>query len=192
LGITCGAQQLAILVHYLELLEKWNRTFNLTGLSNPEDMVTRHILDSLAVRPFIAGERLLDVGTGPGLPGIPLAVVDPGLRVTLLDSNGKKVRFLRHVVGELPLRNATVTLGRVEHLDADGSFDTAICRALGSLAQFASSCGRLLRSGGRLVAMKGRLPTDEMNAVDAAWRLTAARVAVPGLDAERHVIVMER
>jgi 16S rRNA (guanine527-N7)-methyltransferase len=119
-------------------------------------------------------------------------VLTPGLAVTLLDSNGKKARFLRHAVAELRLANAAVVQARVESLAADDGFDTIICRAFGSLAEFAASCGRLLRPGGRLVAMKGRLPADELQAVGAPWRAVASRVGVPGLKAERHIIVMER
>lgn len=192
LGLVPTAQQLAALVLYLQLLEKWNRSFNLTGLSDPGDMVIRHILDSLTAAPFVSGAALLDVGSGPGLPGIPLVVLGPERRATLLDSNGKKARFLRHAVAELRLDNAVVAQVRVENLAAGNGFDTIICRAFGSLAEFAASCGRLLRPGGRLVAMKGRLPTGEMQALGASWRTTASRVTVPGLKAERHIIVMER
>jgi 16S rRNA (guanine527-N7)-methyltransferase len=192
LGLAPTVQQIEALVLYLLLLEKWNRSFNLTGLTEPADMVARHILDSLTARPFVTGRVLLDVGSGPGLPGIPLAVIVPELVVTLLDSNGKKARFLRHAVAELGLANATVAQIRVEAYPDGSAFDTVICRALGSLAEFVSGCARLLRPGGRLLAMKGRLPVDEMQAVVAPWRVTANRVTVPGLSVERHIIVMDR
>lgn len=178
---------------YLALLAKWNRAYNLTSIDDPEDMVVRHILDSLAARPWLAGTTVLDAGTGAGLPGIPLALVEPGRRFTLVDSVGKKIRFVEQAVGELGLANATPVQARLEQWQPATAFDTVICRAFASLAEFAAACGRFVAPGGRLVALKGRRPDAELAALPAPWRASAVdAVAVPGLDAERHVVVLER
>lgn len=192
LGLPADRALVDRLASYLRLLGQWNRAYNLTRITGPEDMVVRHLLDSLSARPWLAGSRILDAGTGAGLPGIPLALVEPARHFTLVDSVGKKLRFLRQAVLELGLANVTPLQARLEDCPA-GSMDTVISRALASLADFAASCGPLLVPGGRLVAMKGRHPGDELAALPAPWRATAvARVQVPGLDAERHIVVLER
>lgn len=193
LGIPADAALRAALLQYLQLLQAWNRAYNLTSLTELNDMVVRHILDSLTARPFLAGVTILDAGSGAGLPGIPLALLEPARHVTLLDSVGKKVRFLHQAVTELGLPNAVAVQGRLKRWQPGQLFDTVICRAFGTLAEFAAACGRLVEPNGRLVAMKGRRPTDEIALVPAPWRVTGVeRVTVPGLDAERHIVVMER
>ncbi len=183
----------AVLLRYLELLQTWNRAYNLTSITGLDDMVVRHILDSASARPFLHGAAILDAGTGAGLPGIPLAVLEPGRRFTLLDSSGKKVNFLHEVVRALGLPNATPAWARLERWAPGMAFDTILCRALGTLAQFITLCGRLLAPGGRLVALKGRRPDAELVEVPPPWRVAAVeRIAVPGLDAERHIVVLER
>ena len=184
------AAAVATLARYLRLLARWNQAYNLTSVRDPAEMVTRHVADSLAALPFLAGDRLLDVGAGAGLPGIPLAIADPARRVTLLDSQVKKARFLHQAVAELGLANATVVHGRVEAFNPVTAFDTVICRALASLADFVAAAGRLAAPGGRLVAMKGRAPADEVAALPAGWRAEVTPVVVPGLDAERHIVVL--
>ncbi|WKZ12624.1 MAG: 16S rRNA (guanine(527)-N(7))-methyltransferase RsmG [Gammaproteobacteria bacterium] len=192
LGVPDSAGRAAALVRYLELLQRWNRAYNLTSVTEPRDMAVRHILDSVSARPFLAGARVLDAGSGAGLPGIPLALLEPARHFTLLDSVGKKVSFLRQAVLELRLANATPVQARLENWDAALAFDTVICRALGTLTAFASLCGRLLAPGGRLVAMKGRFPREELDELPRPWRVVEARrVTVPGLEAERHFVVLE-
>ena len=157
-------------------------------------MVTRHILDSLAVLPFVTGPRVLDVGTGPGLPGIPLAVALPDLDFVLLDSNAKKTRFVTQAVTELGLGNVTVVRGRLEDYRPEAPFDTVIARAFASLADFAAAAGPLSAPSGRLLAMKGRRPGEEMAELPAGYVAEAVEaLAVPSLeDAERHLVVIRR
>ena len=179
------------LLDYLALLVKWNAHFNLTAVRNPQEMVIRHLLDSLAVLPHLHGTTLADLGTGAGLPGIPLALARPDLQVTLVDSNGKKVRFLRAVVRELGLERVEPVQARVEQLD--GQFDTLTTRAFASLADMLAWSGRLLAPGGRLLALKGHYPADELENLGAPFRLAdALPLSVPGLDAERHVLIIDR
>jgi 16S rRNA (guanine527-N7)-methyltransferase len=180
------------LTHYLAALCKWNKAYNLTAVREPADMVTRHIVDALSVQPYLHGTRVLDVGTGAGLPGIPLALVNPDKHFTLLDSNGKKVRFVQHAVGALGLRNVKPVQARVEAWETDETYDTIISRAFSSLADFINSSGRLLAPDGCLLAMKGKLPLAEIHALPSGWRVTGSYVlAVPGLDAERHALVLQ-
>jgi 16S rRNA (guanine527-N7)-methyltransferase len=192
-GVAAGPDLTAALLHYLALLQKWNRAYNLTSITELDDMVARHILDSATARPYLAGAAILDAGTGAGLPGIPLALLEPARRFTLLDSVGKKIRFLHQAVAELRLTNVALAQARLEDWQPEAPFDTVICRAFGTLADFAATCGRFVAPAGRLVAMKGRLPADEARAVAVPWRVAALeRVTVPGLDAERHIVVLER
>jgi 16S rRNA (guanine527-N7)-methyltransferase len=193
LGIAAEPPLTDALARYLALLQAWNRAYNLTSITDPDAMVVRHILDSATARAYLTGTAILDAATGAGLPGIPLAMLEPGRRFTLLDSVGKKVRFLRQVVTELKLTNVTPVQARLEDWRAERLFDTVVCRAFGSLTDFASVCGRLLAPEGRLVAMKGRYPAAEIAGLPDGWRVAASeRVTVPGLDAQRHIVVLER
>lgn len=182
------------LLEYLALLARWNRTYNLTAVRDPRDMVTRHLLDSLALAPHLEGiETLADLGTGPGLPGIPLAIALPGLQVALVESNGKKARFLRQAVRTLGLGNAGVHECRAEALDMPGAFDAITARALATLADIVALGGHLLRPGGRLLALKGIRPDDEIAALPDGWRAgDVVPLRVPGLDAERHLVTVHR
>ena len=182
------------LLAYLDLLARWNRTYNLTAVRDPREMVSRHLLDSLAMEPFLDGiDSLADLGTGPGLPGIPLAIARPGLRVTLVEANGKKARFLREAVRTLGLANAEVAESRIEALDRPGTFDAITARALATLPQILEFGGHLLAPGGKLLAMKGARPDEEIAALPRGWRLeTLHRLTVPGLDGERHLVVVGR
>lgn len=179
------------LLDYLDLLARWNAAYNLTAVRDPAEMVTRHLLDSLAIAPFVTGDTLVDLGSGAGLPGIPLALIAPERRVLLVDSNGKKARFLRSAVRQLGLARVDVAQARVETLS--GSFDCVTARAFASLADMLAQAGGLLARDGVWLAQKGRFPQDELDAVPAGFRVAAVHaVTVPGLDAQRHLVVIRR
>jgi len=186
------------LLAYLALLARWNRTYNLTAVRDPREMVARHLLDSLAMVPFIddlaaRGGRLADLGTGAGLPGIPLAIARPGLQVALVESNGKKARFLREAVRQLGLGNVRVAESRIEAFDAPGQFDAITARALATLPLILELGGHLLAPAGRLLAMKGAIPDEEIAALPPGWRVDAVHpLAVPGVIGERHLVVVAR
>jgi 16S rRNA (guanine527-N7)-methyltransferase len=191
LGLDLPGDAPARLLAYLDLLLRWNAAYNLTAVRDPAEMVTRHLLDSLTVVPFVRGSTLADLGSGAGLPGIPLAIADPSRSVLLVDSNGKKARFMREAVRRLGLDAVHVAHCRVEALD--GHFDCVTARAWTSIADMLSQGGRLLAPGGRWLALKGRVPHEEIDALPAGFRVAAIeRLAVPGLDAERHLVVLER
>lgn len=182
------------LARYLALMLRWNAAYNLTAIRDPREMVTKHLLDSLAMAPAVAGlPTLADLGTGPGLPGIPLAIATPGLRVTLVESNGKKARFMREALRQLGLGNAEVAESRIEALDRPGQFAAITARALATLPQILALGGHLIGDDGVLLAMKGARPDDEIAALPAGWALRDLRpLSVPGLDAERHLVVIGR
>jgi 16S rRNA (guanine527-N7)-methyltransferase len=193
LSITPAPEAREKLLAFLELLAKWNRTYNLTAIRDPMKMVSHHLLDSLSVLPHMPmspGDRLADVGSGGGLPGIPLAIVRPQWPVTLNDSNQKKATFLRQAAIELDLRNVHVHPGRVEAWRPAESFSVVISRGFAELADFVSACGHLLAKGGALVAMKGVYPHEELARAPAMARCDAViRVEVPLLGAERHLVI---
>lgn len=189
LGLDLPAATRTRLLDYLALLQRWNATFNLTAVRDPEAMVTLHLLDSLAIAPYVTGSSLLDVGTGAGLPGIPLALIAPERRVSLLDTNGKKTRFLREVVRQLGLDNVQVLQQRVEN--AEGRYDCITARAFASLADMLRLGGHLLAPQGHWLAMKGRFPQEELEQLPDGFRVEAVHpLQVPGLDAERHLVVI--
>ena len=189
LGLSLPDDRVDRLIGYVALLARWNAAYNLTAVREPADMVPRHLLDSLAILPWVRGPRLLDVGTGPGLPGIPLAVADPTLRVTLLDANGKKVRFCRQAVSELGIGNAEVVQARVEDYRPPEGFATITARAVADLPSLVAAVRHLLGADTTLLAMKGVLPEAEMAKLSADGLAVAAhRLRVPGVDAERHLI----
>lgn len=181
------------LLDYLALLHRWNRTYNLTAIRDPAEMVTRHLLDSLAMHAHVALGTLADLGTGPGLPGIPLAIAHPGLRVTLVESNGKKARFMREAVRQLGLGNARVAESRAEALDEPAAYDNLTARAMDTLAGIIAVGGHLLKPGGALLAMKGVRPDEEIAALPAGWSVEAIHpLRVPGLVGERHLVIVRR
>ena len=181
----------AKLLAYLELLAKWNRAYNLTAVRDPLEMVPRHLLDSLAALAFLHGETLADLGSGAGLPGIPLAIARPDLAVTLIESNGKKARFLREAARALPLPNVTIREARIQ--DAAGPFDSVTARAFASLADMLAWGGHLLAADGRWLARKGRIDPAELAAVPDGFRVLAVhRLAVPGIDGERNLVELAR
>lgn len=191
LGIALGEREIATLVGYLDLLAKWNRIYNLTAIRDPSRWVVLHLLDSLAVAPHLPEGRVLDVGSGAGLPGIPLAVVNRARGVTLLDSSHKKGAFLRQAVGELGLTNVRVEITRVENYQPKEKFDVVISRAFAELADFARFARRLCAAAGRLIAMKGIYPHEELAQLPAAAIERVERLSVPGLEAERHLVVID-
>lgn len=179
------------LLRYIDLLARWNRTYNLTAVRKPEDMVTRHILDSLSVLPWLEGGRLLDAGAGAGLPGIPLAIAKPALDVTLADGAGKKVRFMNHVKRQLGLANVHPLHARVEDVSGEPAFDAVISRAFSSLSSFAIAVRHLAAAETRLLAMKGHYPEEEIAALPAWVTLSSVeKIDVPGLHENRHLVIM--
>lgn len=180
------------LLDYLALLVQWNQAFNLTAIRDPREMLTRHLLDSLSIAPFVHGQ-VADIGTGAGLPGIPLALNDPALRVSLVETIGKKARFLREAVRMLDLTQVTVHACRAEDVPESGQHDALIARALGTLEAILSAGGHLLRPGGRLLAMKGRAPDEELASLPVGYHHVATHLlTVPGLTAERHLVIVEK
>jgi len=193
LGLSLGREGRSKLLQYLALLEKWNQVYNLTAIRGREKMVSGHLLDCLAVIPYLTGTRLLDIGSGAGFPGIPVAVARPDIQVVLLDSNHKKAAFLRQAVTELQLKNATVVCERVEAWRAAEKFDCIISRAFAEIAEFIALTKHLLAPGGVLAAMKGVYPFEEIERLPPDFRLRQVHAfAVPGLEAERHLVLIER
>ena len=182
------------LLDYLALLERWNATYNLTAIRDPHEMLVKHLLDSLAMQPFVRTvDTLADLGTGPGLPGIPLAITTPGLQVTLVESNGKKARFLREATRQLKLDNVQVVQSRIEAFQSATPFAAITARALATLPLILQLGGHLLGPQGHLLAMKGLPPQDEIDALPAGWQLAAVHpLQVPGLAAERHLVDIVR
>lgn len=182
----------AKLLHYLELIAKWNKVYNLTAVRDMNEMVSAHLLDSLAVTPYVSADSLLDVGSGAGLPGIPLAVVNPELACTLIDSNQKKCAFMQQAVIELGLSRVEVVCARVETWTPLQRFEMVISRAYASLADFVQAAAGCCAPDGTLAAMKGVYPHEELEQLPARYRVRdVIALKVPGLDAERHLVRMQ-
>ncbi len=185
--------QLDQLKQYLELLKRWNKTYNLTAVRDPRDMIPLHIFDALAVADFIKGKNCLDVGSGAGLPTIPLAIMQPGRQFMALDTNGKKTRFIQQAVIELGLNNVSVEHSRVEQWQTDTKFDAIISRAFASVYDFIALSSMHLAEGGMLYAMKGKFPENEIRYFPKDYILRHShKLDVPFVDAERHVLVIGR
>jgi 16S rRNA (guanine527-N7)-methyltransferase len=182
--------QTAALMDYLGLFQKWNKAYNLTAIREPERMVDLHLLDSLAVHPYIQdADNIIDVGTGPGLPGVVLAIMNPHKHFTLLDSNGKKTRFLFQARTALKLENLTIVNERVEAYHPPQPFDMIVSRAFASLADMTSWCRHLRAENGCFLAMKGQYPEDEIRAIESEFELVASHaIEVPGVEGERHLL----
>ncbi|HWR95804.1 MAG TPA: 16S rRNA (guanine(527)-N(7))-methyltransferase RsmG [Arenimonas sp.] len=181
------------LLDYLDLLVRWNKTYNLTAIRDPQDMLVKHLLDSLAMHPYFTQANLADLGTGPGLPGIPLAIIRPDARISLVESNGKKTRFLREVVRQLALPNVRVIESRAEAVAEHGRYQAITARAMDRLAGILAVGGHLLDENGVLLAMKGPTIQDEIAELPDAWRVLACHsLHVPGLMAERQLVIIGR
>jgi len=190
LNLNCSSLQLEKLLKYLELLQRWNKAFNLTAIRDPLQMVRLHLLDSLAIHPYVQGlKSIIDVGTGPGLPGIPLAILNPEINFTLLDSNGKKTRFLFQAINELKLTNASEINHRVEVYQPNQLFDAVISRAFSSISDMLNQCDHLVSDQGCFLAMKGKKPDSELSQMSKAYKvIEVSEVNVPLIDNERHLI----
>ncbi|MBB1076332.1 16S rRNA (guanine(527)-N(7))-methyltransferase RsmG [Rhodoferax sp. 4810] len=189
LNIVFTGEQITALLHYLDVLAQWNHHYNLTAIRDPLDMVARHLLDSLAVLPYLHAGCALDLGSGAGLPGIPLAIAQPTLQWVLLDSAGKKTRFLRHVISELNLRNVAVVQTRIEHYQPSQRFNTITARALADLMTLWQWTHAFCTTDAHLLALKGRCPDVELTALNTAGaHYQVHRLMVPDLNSERHLI----
>ncbi|MBN1378732.1 MAG: 16S rRNA (guanine(527)-N(7))-methyltransferase RsmG [Gammaproteobacteria bacterium] len=193
-GQSYTPRQLDQLLTFVRLLEKWSKTFNLIGKQNQERIVSHHVLDSLSAMPYLRGNRMLDVGSGAGLPGIPLAVVRPDVHFVLLDSNGKKTRFMQQVIVELCLSDRVeVIKSRIEEYHPGHAFDTVISRAFASLGDFVKSSLHLCDQHSILLAMKGRRPDSELKTLSTDVKvIEVAAVSVPDVKAERHIVCLQK
>lgn len=192
MGISASPDQRDQLLAFLTLLQRWNRAYNLTAIVQPAEMVARHLLDSLSILPYLSGRRFLDAGTGPGLPGIPLAIVHPDREFILLDSNGKKVRFLRQVRRELALANVEPVQGRLENGRVAAPLDAVVARALAPLERLVHWSRRWLDQGVPLLAMKGDLSESELLAVPEPYNVRVDELKIPGLRVRRCLATVEK
>ncbi len=191
LGQSLGDDDLARLVRLLDELERWNRQINLTAVRDRAAMLSRHVFDSLAARPWLRGRSVLDVGTGAGFPGLPLAIAEPEREFVLLDSNNKKVRFVEHAAALLGLDNVRAVRARAEHYAPGRRFDTVIARAVAELAALVKIAGHHVGEDGVFLALKGRHPAEELTQLDAHWEATVAALSVPGLEeGSRHAVLL--
>lgn len=186
LALIASGQQVSLLLDFVSLIQKWNKAYNLTAVRCVNEMLHLHILDSLAILPFVTGRKIIDVGTGAGLPGIPLAVLMPNVQFTLVDGNSKKTRFVQQAVLELGLSNVEVVHSRIESLGRRAEYDTVLSRAFSALENIINLTEYLLRSGGVLIAMKGQEPTSELEKID--WAYSVDSICVPGVEADRCVV----
>jgi 16S rRNA (guanine527-N7)-methyltransferase len=179
------------LVEYLLLLHKWNQIHNLTSIRNPINMVSRHIIDSLSITPYLQGPNIIDIGTGAGLPGIPLALTQPQYHFALLDSNGKKTRFLTHVLQTLAISNVEIIASRVEKYQPEVSFNTLVSRAFSHLNDFLIKTQHLCAEKGIFLAMKGQYPAEEIKELDSHFKLLETKsLQIAGLDEKRHLLII--
>jgi len=191
LGIELSLQQGATLLRLLDELEQWNRAYNLTAVTDRAKMLNLHLLDSLSASAALQGERIADVGTGAGFPGLPLAVLHPQRQFTLLDSNGKKIRFVAHAIRTLGLANVQAVQSRAEALRPAAPFNTVLARAVAPLPKLLTAVRALCDGNTRVVALKGRIPGAELAALPSDWQLLSSRaVRLPGVAAERHVLTL--
>ncbi|QSX30089.1 16S rRNA (guanine(527)-N(7))-methyltransferase RsmG [Shewanella cyperi] len=192
-GLQASAEQQQKLLDFVGMLHKWNKAYNLTSVRDPQQMLVRHVLDSLVVSPHLQGERFIDVGTGPGLPGIPLAILNPDKQFVLLDSLGKRIRFQKQVAFELGINNISSVESRVELYQPEQGFDGVLSRAFAAVADMLSWCAHLPNEGGCFYALKGQLAEDEMQAIPEGFKLLECiELQVPGLDEQRHLLKLTK
>ncbi|MDP0561594.1 MAG: 16S rRNA (guanine(527)-N(7))-methyltransferase RsmG [Candidatus Endonucleobacter sp. (ex Gigantidas childressi)] len=195
LALSLTGKQVDLLSRYVALLVKWNKTYNLTAVRDPVQMVSRHVIDSLSITPFVKSDNMLDIGSGPGLPGIPLAVLYPNKLVSTLDSNGKKTRFMEHVKMELGLNNLTVINSRVECYQTESLFGEITCRAFSSLTDIVQKVKHLLVDSGVYLVMKGRYPNKEIHELMKHTDCELVEVVslhVPESGGERHLVILRK
>ncbi|WP_100644139.1 16S rRNA (guanine(527)-N(7))-methyltransferase RsmG [Alteromonas facilis] len=193
LNIELSDEQINALLRYVELMNKWNKAYNLTSVRDPLEMVSKHILDSLAVVPYITAEKYIDVGTGPGLPGIPLAIACPNVSFTCLDSLGKRVRFMKQVVHELGLKNVIPVQSRVELHQPEQPYDGVLSRAFASLKDMLQWCEHLVDSSGEFLALKGQYPQDELSDIPENISVVSThKLQVPYMVGERNIILLKK
>ncbi len=181
------------LIKLVELLNKWNKAFNLTAVRKPSDMLVKHIMDSIVVSPHLEGQRFIDVGTGPGLPGLPLAILNPDKTFYLLDSLGKRIRFITQAIHELGIKNVVAVHSRVEDFDPEQGFDGVISRAFASLDDMLDWCHHLPNANGKFYALKGVVPQDEIDNLRVGLTLDRVQLLhVPELDGERHLVLIKQ
>lgn len=191
-GYTLSEAMIAKLTQYLELIQTWNRVFNLTTITEPRDMVYLHIIDSLSVQPYLHGKRLLDVGSGAGLPGIPLAIINPDQHWVLLDKNSKKTRFMTQAIAELGLTNAEAIHARCEDFQPSPCFDSILSRAFSTIRVFVETTAHLLCDNGIFIAMKGKHPQEELDEISKRFIVqTVTRLDIKGITIERHVVCLK-
>jgi 16S rRNA (guanine527-N7)-methyltransferase len=192
-NLTVSDDQQAQLVKLVELLHKWNKAYNLTSVRDPKQMLVKHIMDSIVVSPHLDGQRLIDVGTGPGLPGLPLAILNPNKQFVLLDSLGKRLRFIRQAVLELGLKNVEFVQSRVEEYQPEQKFDVVLSRAFASLEDMLFWCKHLPNEEGHFLALKGVLPTKDLDKLDSAFKLIETiSIKVPELEGERCLVKIRK
>ncbi|AAF95913.1 TPA: 16S rRNA (guanine(527)-N(7))-methyltransferase RsmG [Vibrio cholerae] len=193
-SLTVTEQQREQLVGYVQLLDKWNKAYNLTSVRDPMEMLVKHILDSLVVSPHLVGERFIDVGSGPGLPGIPLAIMHPDKEFVLIDSLGKRIRFLKQVIHDLKINNVLPVQSRVEEFDPESGFDGVLSRAFASMTDMVNWCQHLPKpNAGVFLALKGVRPDDEITLLPEWCSVTDIKaLQVPELEGERHLVILSR
>ncbi len=193
LGVELDEAAQQVLMSYLALLKRWNKVYNLTAIKGDDNMLIRHLLDSLSVVSALQGGSIIDIGSGAGLPGVPVAIARPDMHVTLLDSNAKRCRFLRQVQAQLKLTNLSIVQKRVEEYQSVEKFDNLLSRAFSSLQVFISSSAHLLAEGGQFIAMKGAWPGDETVQLENAYRINeVVKINVPGLPEQRHLVICQK
>ncbi|WP_239643998.1 16S rRNA (guanine(527)-N(7))-methyltransferase RsmG [Grimontia indica] len=187
------AEQQAQLIGYVEMLHKWNKAYNLTSVRDPNEMIVKHIMDSIVVSQHLDGQSYIDVGTGPGLPGIPLAIINPEKSFTLLDSLGKRIRFIRQVLHEQKITNVTAVQSRVEDFQPEQGFDGVLSRAFASMSDMVNWCHHLPSPQGQFLALKGQVDQVEIDELPAGCSVTDIKpLTVPGLEGQRHLVILAR
>lgn len=190
-GMQIPADQQDKLIGYVEMLHKWNKAYNLTSVRDPNDMIVKHIMDSIVVSEHLDGRNYIDVGTGPGLPGIPLAIINPEKSFTLLDSLGKRIRFIRQVLHELNITNVIPVQSRVEDFQPEQGFDGVLSRAFASMSDMVNWCHHLPATGGKFLALKGHVDQVEIDELPAGCSVTDIKpLTVPGLEGQRHLVIL--